>query len=60
MSTTPVEDELREQLNRVIEILRPYARSSGRFNDPADVRTAIASAEVALSRARRLASKLTP
>jgi hypothetical protein len=45
---------------RVIEILRPYARSVGRFHDLNDVRTAIALATVSLERAELLAHYRLP
>ena len=49
--------EIREQLHRVIEILRPYANSTGKFHNSADVRVAISLAQVALERAAHLAAK---
>jgi hypothetical protein len=50
-------NELREHLARVIEVLRPYAQSAGRFHNPKDVQTAINLASISLSRAERVASR---
>jgi hypothetical protein len=58
MSTTPIDDQVREQLSRVIEILQLYARSSGSFHNPTDVRIAIELAQVSLSRVGASARKL--
>jgi hypothetical protein len=57
-SNAHASNELREHLNRVIEILRPYAQSSGRFHNLQDVTNAINLAGMSLSRAERLVSKL--
>jgi len=46
-----VDDEIREQLAQVIEILRPYARSQGLFHDLKDLRLAITLAAHALEKA---------
>jgi hypothetical protein len=51
-------NELREHLARVVEILRPYAQSSGQFHSQQDVATAISLASVSLSRAGRLVERL--
>jgi hypothetical protein len=53
-----VSHTLREQLNRVITILRPYAQSSGAFHSRADLETAISLAQFYLSRAARTADRL--
>jgi hypothetical protein len=53
-----IDDQVREQLLRCIELLQPYARSSGKFSDPVDVRVALDLATVCLSRAATLATKL--
>jgi hypothetical protein len=42
---------IRVHLNRVIDLLRPYARSVGQFHDLDDVYIAIALASVSLERA---------
>jgi hypothetical protein len=55
---TAVETELREQLQRVVEIVRPYANSHGHFHNALDVRTAVELAGIALERARKLAERL--
>jgi hypothetical protein len=36
-----IEAEIREHLLRVIEIVRPYARSTGKFHNREDLRTAV-------------------
>jgi len=59
MISAQIDDRVREQLERVVEILRPHAQSSGSFVNPQDVRTAIDLAGVSLSRGARLVSKLT-
>ena len=55
---TAIENELRNLLQHVIEIVRPYANSKGHFHDALDVKTAIALAQTQLESAQRLASKL--
>jgi hypothetical protein len=55
-----IEAEIREHLLRVIEIVRPYARSTGRFHNREDLRTAISSATVSLERAEFLADHKLP
>jgi hypothetical protein len=49
-------DELRRHLNQVIEILQPYALSSGGFQNTKNLETAIGLARLHLSRAERLTS----
>jgi hypothetical protein len=51
-------DELRKQLNRAIEVLQPYALSSGPFNNIQNLETAIRLARLYLSRAERLLERL--
>lgn len=51
-------DDLRRHLNHVIEILQPYALSSGAFSNPKNLETAIGLARVYLDRAERLLDKL--
>jgi hypothetical protein len=51
-------DEVRKHLNRVIEILQPYALSSGPFNNPKTVETAIGLARFYLQRAELALSRM--
>jgi hypothetical protein len=55
MTTTA--DEIRQQLQQVLVVLRPYAQSTGQL-DLADVRIAIGLAEISLERAKHLAARL--
>jgi hypothetical protein len=55
-----VDDEVREHLSQVIEILRPYARSQSLFNDLADLRMAITLAGHALEKADLAANSRLP
>lgn len=48
---TSPDDAIREQLQHVIRILRPYAQSKGRFHDPNDVKSALLLANHALESA---------
>jgi hypothetical protein len=52
-----VSNELREELARVIDILRPHAQSHGPFHNPKDVQTAINLAGISLLQAERFASR---
>jgi hypothetical protein len=56
----PIENEIRSQLAMVIQILQPYARSSGPFNDWRDLRTAIGIALQYVERAQLLANHRLP
>jgi hypothetical protein len=55
-----VENEIRAQMALVIQILRPYAQSSGGFNDWNDVRTALNAAQHALEKALTAANYRLP
>jgi hypothetical protein len=55
-----VDDEVREHLSRVIEILKPHAQSQGLFNDLADLRMAITLAGHALEKADLAANYRLP
>jgi hypothetical protein len=55
--TTQQSDAVREQLNLVLVLLTPYARSSGAFHDADDVREAATLAAHALERALTLLTK---
>jgi hypothetical protein len=57
---TSVDDEVREKLIQVIEILTPYAKSKGSFHNLPDLRNAIALADEALERAELLANHRLP
>jgi hypothetical protein len=50
-------DEIREQLQQVVAVIRPYAQSAGAFHDVDDVRSAITLAKHLLERAEELARK---
>jgi hypothetical protein len=54
------DDQIREQLLNVIRVLQPYARSTGRFSDLQDLRTAIRLALHYLNRAELLANYRLP
>jgi hypothetical protein len=51
------DDQIREQLLNVLRTLQPYARSSGRFYDVADLRAAIKLALQFLERAELLVDR---
>jgi hypothetical protein len=51
-------DEVRKLLYRVIDLLQPYALSSGPFNNVQNLETAIGLARFYLSRAERLIDRL--
>jgi hypothetical protein len=51
----PIENEIRQQMGLVIQVLQPYARSSGPFNDWDDLRVAIKLARQYVERAELLA-----
>jgi hypothetical protein len=55
-----VDDEIREQLLNALAILRPYARSHGKFVNLPDLRTAIGLAQHAIDRAELLANYRLP
>jgi hypothetical protein len=55
-----VENDIRHQLALVIQVLRPYAQSSGPFSDWNDLRTALRAAEHALERALLAADHRLP
>jgi hypothetical protein len=57
---TTVDDQVREKLVEVIELLRPYARSQGLFHDLKDLRLAITLAAHALEKADVLANHRLP
>jgi hypothetical protein len=50
-------DDIREQLQQVVAVIRPYAQSVGPYHDIADVRSAITLAQHLLERAQELARK---
>ena len=52
---TTKHDEIREQLQQVVAVVRPYAQSTGPFHDIEDVRSAITLAQHLLERAKELA-----
>ena len=53
-SDSTLADQIREQLRQVVAVVRPYAMSSGPFNELCDVRAAVNLAMHALERAQRL------
>jgi hypothetical protein len=55
-----IENEIRQQMGLVVQVLRPYAQSSGPFNDWNDLRTALRAAEHALERALLAADHKLP
>lgn len=56
MSTT-VHDEIREQLQQIVAVLRPYAQSTGPYHDLDDVRSAITLSKMLLAKAEEIARK---
>jgi hypothetical protein len=54
----PLESELKEQINRCVEILRPYSRAVGSFHNVQDVKVALNLAQISLERALQLAARL--
>jgi hypothetical protein len=56
----PIENEIREQLNQVLAIVQPYARSHGGFVNWNDLREAIRLAMHAMERAQLLADHRLP
>jgi hypothetical protein len=54
------EDEIRSQMSIIIQVLRPYAQSSGGFVNWDDVRAAIRAAEHALEKASLAANHRLP
>jgi hypothetical protein len=59
-SSTPIEDQIRERLARIIGALRPIAESGGPFSDVRDVQIVLTLAVHELEGASFLASRLTP
>jgi hypothetical protein len=55
-----VENDIRQQMGLVIQVLQPYARSSGQFNDWDDLRVAIRLARQYVERAELLADHKLP
>jgi hypothetical protein len=55
-----VESEIRSQMSIIIQVLRPYAQSSGGFNDWNDLRSALRAAEHALEKALTAADHKLP
>jgi hypothetical protein len=51
------DDEIRSQLLTVLQVLQPYARSTGRFHNVDDLRAAISLASQYLKRAELLAER---
>lgn len=60
MTCAPVDDEIRERLNQVIEIIAPLAKSFGQFQDLQALRIAILLSRHALERADLLANYRLP
>jgi hypothetical protein len=55
-----VENDIRAQLSMAIQVMRPYAQSSGSFNDWQDLRHAIRLARQYIERAELLADHKLP
>jgi hypothetical protein len=55
-----VENEIRSQMSLVIQVLRPYAQSSGSFVDWEDLRAALRTAAHALEKAQTAADHRLP
>jgi hypothetical protein len=55
-----LENDIRQQMGLVIQVLQPYARSSGPFNDWDDLRVAIKLARQYIERAELLADHRLP
>jgi hypothetical protein len=55
-----VENDIRSQMGLVIQVLRPYAQSSGSFNDWQDLRHAIRLARQYIERAELLTDHRLP
>ena len=60
MSSTPIEDQIRERLARIIGSLKPIAASTGTFSDVRSVQITLTLAVHEIEAASFLASKLTP
>jgi hypothetical protein len=60
MTSTPIEDQIRERLARIIGSLQPIAASTGAFNDVRGVQITLTLAVHEIEAASFLASKLTP
>ena len=60
MTGTPIEDQIRERLGRIIGSLQPIAASTGPFSDVRGVQIILTLAVHELEGASFLASKLTP
>jgi hypothetical protein len=54
------DDQIREQLLNVLRVIQPYARSTGSFHNPDDLRSAIKLASQYLKRAELLAEHRLP
>jgi hypothetical protein len=52
-----IDDQVRAQLLNTLKVIQPYARSQGRFSNPADLRAAIKLAQQYLERAELLADR---
>jgi len=60
MTSTPIEDQIRERLGRIIGSLQPIAASTGTFSDVRGVQIRLTLAVHEIEAASFLASKLTP
>jgi hypothetical protein len=60
MSRTPIEDQIRERLARIIGSLQPIAASNGPFPDLRGVQITLTLAVHEIEAASFLASRLTP
>jgi hypothetical protein len=60
MTSTPIEDQIRERLGRIIGSLQPIAASTGTFSDVRGVQITLTLAVHEIEAASFLASKLTP
>ena len=60
MTSTPIEDQIRERLARIIGSLQPIAQSSGPFNDVPALQITLTLARHEIEAASFLASRLTP
>jgi hypothetical protein len=60
MTSTPIEDQIRERLARIIGSLQPIAQSGGPLNDVRAVRIILTLAVHEIEAASFLASRLTP
>jgi hypothetical protein len=60
MTATPIEDQIRERLGRIIGSLQPIAASTGPFSDVRGVQITLTLGVHEIEAASFLASKLTP